>query len=88
MSGLLSFLGRLALGWRQFRGNALWQMENQEFSRVVLDDLEGRMSVHHEKHRDNYVVRRREEGTNRSRRFADEAEAEAFDAGVPGVHAI
>jgi hypothetical protein len=60
-------------------------MENQEVSRDVLDDLEGRMSVHHEKHRDNYVVRRREEGTNRSRRFADEAEAEAFDAGVPGV---
>lgn len=40
------------------------------------------MSVHYEKHRDRYVVRWREDGKNRSRRFADEAEAEAFDAAI------
>jgi hypothetical protein len=40
------------------------------------------MSVHYEKDRDRYVLRWREDGKNRSRRFADEAEAEAFDARV------
>lgn len=40
------------------------------------------MSVHYESHRQRYVVRWREEGRNRARRFRTDDQAEAFDAAM------
>jgi hypothetical protein len=45
------------------------------------------MSVHYERDRAKYIVRWREDGKQRARRFTTEADAEAFDAVVnPSTH--
>src|SRR5690242_7596251 len=47
-----------------------------------IPDREAAMSVHHDGDRDRWVVRWREAGRQRARRFADEAAARRFDAQV------
>jgi integrase len=55
-------------------------MENHAFSNLFSTSPRPWVSVHYEQHRDKYVVRWREDGRQRARRFSSEAEADEFDA--------
>jgi integrase len=46
------------------------------------------MSVHHEAQRETYVVRWREDGRNRNRRFRSEADATAFERSLGGALSV
>jgi integrase len=58
----------------------LWQLENNPCSGVP--DRRLAMSVHYDRARDDWVVRWREAGRQRARRFSDEAAARVLEARV------
>jgi hypothetical protein len=85
MAGLLSFSGRVDAPGENFRGNALWQLGHIECPRLCPTSEEQRVSIQYDSARARFVVRWREDGKHRTRRFDDEADAVAFDAHVnPG----